>query len=266
MKFRKLKSPATKTIEFKLHADLDERVYALPTPTKDHIPEWFKVMPSTVDNSPLSIQPSNLTIKDNLIFSDPFSLGYTAVTPYEIEFMDQRESLPKEMQEDPNISVSDAPRLDFAYPGYPIVHQSDFEQHAHLKEPEGHYHEMAYSWNFWFTIKTPKGYSVLITSPLNQNNLFWTNTSIVIDTDKDVVLPPLPFFLSKLSPKHIVPKGTPVMQIIPFKRDSWVRDVAPITENNLQTHRSSKKTSMEEQLQVPYVWYKTTRWNKKEFN
>jgi hypothetical protein len=266
MKFRKIKSPATKTIEFKLHSSLDERVYDLPTPAKFLTPQWFKELPSTVEDSPMTVQPSNLTLKTNLPFVDPFSLGYMAVSPYDIELLDRRETLPVEMKNNPTVGVPESPALDFSYPGYPIIEQSDFVHHFGWKVPTGFYDDVPYSWNFWFTIHTPPGYSVLITNPLNNNTLPWFTTNIVVDTDKNLVLDALPFFISKSASLGIIPKGTPLFQIIPFKRDNWVRKVAPITENNLQTHRSSTKPAREAQMQVPNVWYKQKIWNEKNFN
>ncbi len=266
MKFRKIKSPATKTIEFKLHTSLDERVYDLPKPAQFSTPQWFHDLPLTVENSPLNIQPHNLTLKTNLPFVDPFSLGYMAVSPYEIELLDRRETLPPEMKNNPTISFPESPGLDFSYPGYPIIEQSDFVQHFGWKVPTGFHTDIPYSWNLWFTIHTPPGYSVLITNPLNNNTLPWFTTSLVVDTDKDFVLDAVPFFVAKNYPLGIIPKGTPLLQIIPFKRDAWIHKVAPITENNLQTNRSSTKPAMEAQMQIPNVWYKQNIWNKKNFN
>jgi len=266
MKFRKIKSPATKTIEFKLHALLDERVYDLPTPAKSVIPQWFNDLPATVEDAPLSLQPSNLTLKTNLTFNDPFSLGYTAISPYDIELLNRWEVLPPEMKDNPTIGVPESPGIDFSYPGYPIVEQSDFVHHHGWQVPVGFYDDIPYSWNFWFTIHTPPGYSVLITNPLNNNTLPWFTTSMVVDTDTPVVLDSLPFFISKNAQLGIIPKGTPLFQIIPFKREHWERKVAPITENNLQDDRSSPKAAMTAQMQVPNVWYKENVWNKKNFN
>jgi len=74
-------------------------------------------------------------------------------------------------------------------------------------------------WN----IKTPEGYSTLYLDPfLHQNNFFsvWPG---IIDTDKfnlnmdnaQII------FYPKVSHSFIIKKGTPLVQVIPFRREEW---------------------------------------------
>lgn len=267
MKFRKLKSPATKTIEFKLHEKLDERVYHLPTPAEIHTPEWFLNMPVTAYNKPLNINPSNYTVRTNPRFSDVFSMGYSVVTPYDIEICDTKDTLPEEMKNNPTIGFTDSPAVVFSYPGLPILNSVDYLAHVHIEPVTNSYVDIPYTWSFWFSLQTPPGYSVLITNPLNINNLPWHTTSLVLDSDKqETHVTSLPFYVLKPTDFKIIPKGTPIAQIIPFKRDSWKRKVAPITGNNLQTQRSSVEPLRFSDLEVPNRYYTSNHWNKKHFN
>lgn len=267
MKFRKLKSPATKTIEFKLHEKIDERVYLLPVPAETTTPQWFLDMPATVDNEPVSINPSNYTIKTDPRFSDVFSLGYTVVTPYDVEIVPTKDTLPEEMKNNPTIGFKDTPAIVFAYPGLPILTSSNYLRQAHLEPMTNCYSDVPYEWSFWFSLQTPPGYSVLITNPLNSQNLPWHTVSLVLDSDKrETHVTSVPFYLSKPAEYKIIPKGTPIAQIIPFKRDSWTRKMAPVTGNNLQTGRSSLEPLKHEGLELPNKQYTNHIWHKKNFS
>jgi hypothetical protein len=267
MKFRKIKSPATKTIEFRLHESIDERVYTLPTPAHESTPEWFIEMPENHNNEKPIMSPPNFTLKTNPRFSDPFSLGYMAVLPYDVELLDMRDTVPEEMKNNPTIGFREGPAFEFAYPGLMIMDPADMDSHIGLKPPTNCYTDIPYSWKPWFHLQTPPGYSVLITNPLNNNGLPWHTSSMVIDSDKgEAFIPPIPFFISKPVQYAIIPKGTPIFQIIPFKRDSWKRKVAPITENNYQDKRSSLTPARLEELELPNKFYTKNVWEQKKFN
>lgn len=75
-----------------------------------------------------------------------------------------------------------------------------------------------YIWNV--ITKTPKGFSCLFTHPLGFNDLPLRMIPAVVDTDKEVLNFHLPMWLRK-DFEGIIKKGTPICQIIPFKRESW---------------------------------------------
>jgi len=267
MKFRKIKSPATKTIEFKLHESIDERVYTLPVPAETVTPEWFLDMPVAVNNEALSLNPLNYTSKTDPRFSDTFSLGYLVVTPYDVEITQISDTLPEEMKNNPTIGFKETPVIVFGYPGLPIFHSTNYLVQAHVEPLKNAFSDIPYSWSFWFSLQTPPGYSVLITNPLNVNNLPWHTSSLVIDSDKEEThVSCVPFYLPNPSEYKIIPKGTPIAQIIPFKRDSWTRKMAPITGNNLQTGRSSVEPIRRQDIEAPNKYYTNHLWNKKTFS
>jgi hypothetical protein len=73
--------------------------------------------------------------------------------------------------------------------------------------------------NPW-AIKTPKGYSCLFTQPLHRPSPFKILDGIV-DTDTYTAPVNFPFFLQDTTFEGLIPAGTPMVQIIPFKRESW---------------------------------------------
>ena len=77
---------------------------------------------------------------------------------------------------------------------------------------------------------TPPGYSCLITPVLNDFSLANQGLnfySAVVDTDIFKSTINLPFSFSNFSGKEVfIPKGKPLVQVIPFKREGWEKEVA----------------------------------------
>ena len=81
-----------------------------------------------------------------------------------------------------------------------------------------------------WTIKTPPGYSCLFTKPLN-SDLPFDFINGIVNTDK-YSLPVNWNFMINRRFKGTLRVGTPMMQIIPFKRDEWESDVHVWTEED----------------------------------
>ena len=90
---------------------------------------------------------------------------------------------------------------------------------AEIPTPINHYN-VHYSWNMYWGIKTPPRWSVLITHPLNRPDLPFTTVSGIVDYDK-IMHPGNISFHIKENFEGIIPKGTPIFQIIPIKRENW---------------------------------------------
>lgn len=108
-------------------------------------------------------------------------------------------------------------------------------------------------WN----IKTPEGYSTFYLDPfLHQNNFFsvWPG---IIDTDnfnKNMDNAQIIFY-PKVNHSFIIPKGTPLVQVIPFRREEWsssahIKDPKTYIDN-LSDHTSEYNVK-DVSLQVQY--------------
>ena len=105
----------------------------------------------------------------------------------------------------------------------------------------------------------PNGYSFLFTQPMNRPELPFTVWSAVIDgghvgsTHSNI-----PIFIKK-DFEGIIPAGTPIAQIIPFKNEKWKvqKEKGLIEEGEKNFNRSRAVLS---------GWYKKTFWVKKEYN
>jgi hypothetical protein len=81
----------------------------------------------------------------------------------------------------------------------------------------------------------------------------------IVDTDTYFGLINFPFVLNDLSFTGIVPKGTPIVQVIPFKRENW--------ESKAGTEKD-KEQSMQQQKEARstfYDYYKRMWHRKKQY-
>jgi hypothetical protein len=74
--------------------------------------------------------------------------------------------------------------------------------------------------NKWL-IKTPPGYSSLFIKPMNRLEPRFDIISGIVDTDTYINTIHFPFILNKRDEQFIIKKGDPMVQVIPFKRESW---------------------------------------------
>jgi hypothetical protein len=74
--------------------------------------------------------------------------------------------------------------------------------------------------NKWL-IKTPPGCSCLFIHPMNRLEERWKIIEGVVDTDNYINTINFPFILKKRDKQFLIKKGEPMVQVIPFKRESW---------------------------------------------
>ena len=80
----------------------------------------------------------------------------------------------------------------------------------------------------------------------------------VLDTDKWGEAGNHPFLLKK-GFEGIIPKGTPIVQVIPFKRENWKAKVTTNSKDNLYIKKLRQKDS------VFKGWYKKFAWSNKSY-
>lgn len=119
------------------------------------------------------------------------------------------------------------------------------------------YIDSHFIWDVPFCIRVPKGYSVLITHPLNRTDLPFISLSGIVDADEGLTGGSYPFFLKK-GFEGIIPVGTPILQYIPFKRDDWKSKWEPSLELVAKKHRWNSRKFIT-------GWYKNNIWKKKNY-
>jgi len=187
---------------------IDKKTYEIkpePKSSSMFIPQWYKNFPHRSNND---ARP-NENPKACVPFTDSLTSGYMILSSAAIgcfnnedgsKYIDWKTSWPV-------VDIQNSSTYD----GYPI--------------PEG-YHNQMFRWLNPWNITTPKGYSIMVTHPHHRFDLPFLTLPAVIDTDtlpNTIVFP----FLIKKDFEGIIPESTPIAQILPFKRESWLSKKEP---------------------------------------
>lgn len=196
----------TNTLEFDLES---------PQPASKCLPDWYKHMPSYFTNTGKKTPnidgiTSTSTVKRCVPVFDVITAGYILTSPADI-YTDLS-------YQDPTNSGTPSRVRTYSFPSANLIEFHPIEQvtnHPLQKTTE----DMPKFINPW-AIRTPKGYSCLFIQPFHRESVFTIMPGIV-DTDSYLGFINFPFVLNNPEFVGLIPKGTPIAQVIPFKRTSW---------------------------------------------
>jgi len=113
-------------------------------------------------------------------------------------------------------------------------------------------------WNNPWSIKTPKGYSTLFTQPMHRESVF-TILPGIVDTDTYTAPVNFPMVINDPNFEGLIPEGTPIAQVIPFKRENWQMEIG--SEKELK-----EQHNIRQKLNTKFFdRYKSMFWNRKEY-
>lgn len=185
-----------------------------PLPAKKVIPDWYKKAESSYMQQGEKVPG----LKACIPFLDTMTSGYVLRLPVNVYINEE-----KNESNLANIFNNTENSLQIRWDGPDsmgnFIMERSKDSGATMPRPAGHYPNHLVFNDFW-SIKTPKGWSILMTQPLNRHDLPFTIPSGIIDSDKFYSPGNLPFFV-KRGFSGMVPEGTPIAQIIPIKRASW---------------------------------------------
>jgi hypothetical protein len=215
--------------------------FGRPVPIKSLIPEWYKKAESTFFENDQEIAG----LKKCMPFMDTMIAGYALTIPVDIYVTKGEDGNPRFSWNGPE---------DMGM----FINERNKDLGATMPRPAGHYPNHLAFGGFWGW-KTPRGWSSLVTHPLNRQDLPFTITSGIIDSDKFNASGNVPFFL-KEDFEGVIPAGMPFAQIIPIKRSSWMmvddstglRDLARVQGDLVR--KNDDKTP-----------YKKFAWQRKDF-
>lgn len=176
----------------------DHGVIAPPVPARHALPEWFRRLPP-VDKGALSVTNNALTVKRCMPFLDAMTAGFVLplAATVRIEIADNGTTVRAGWEFD-RVMVSNHSAPQVA--GNP-----------HEPRPPCKFH------NYW-TIATPPGVSCLFVPPLNRPHRVFTCAAGIVDTDTYASPIHFPFFATAADGLYTIEKGTPLVQVIPFRR------------------------------------------------
>ena len=194
-------------IEFIPNTEYFEKNFMPPVPSYKNIPNWIKKVPSYVNGrkNPLHHNGgSNLTAKWCVPLMDSYTSGYQIVLAADLSCDNDTRYINRiQWQLDYEFLIENQSTSQL--PGVPIPKE---------------YEDSMYKFSTGWGIKTPKGYSCLLIHPINRFELPFYSLSAIVDTDSYHTAINIPFLLKK-DYNGIIEKGTPIAQIIPFKREDW---------------------------------------------
>lgn len=186
--------------------------YGIPQPIKKFIPEWYRNAETYYTQSSENIsvedgqQEKTAGLKTCAPYLDAMISGYCFVTPFDI-YVGKTESGDLDIRWNAPQGWED------------FVMERPKESGATMPRPAGHAPNHLV-WSSRWGFKLPRGYSALITHPLNRQDLPFTTVSGIMDSDKFYGNGNIPFFIRE-DFVGVIEKGTPFAQIIPIKRKKW---------------------------------------------
>lgn len=233
----------TKEIKFTLTVDELRYCAEFPSPAIKELPEWYKKTPSFIDNKKtINNGNFNETVKKCIPVLDSLSLGYIIKTWTDIY-------VEKAPNNGVHTSVNTKIQATRAVEGHP-QEQAPFYPNNNI------YGKDILKWINPWHIKTPKGYSCFFTTPIHRDLPFKILDGVV-DTDVFPLTINFPFLMDK-NFTGIIPCGTPMVQVFPFKRDSFKSIRGEYNHDEYNAKMNFHDTSFINK-------YKTKWWNRKEF-
>jgi hypothetical protein len=247
-----------KEIEFSAHEDYFALKEDYPIPTKLNIPEWYKKLEHNILNK---------TVKGCMPFLDTITSGYLLKMPQDFYIrhnVDNKNEKGEQFKDSfQTFGLHD--QSEKLYSRF-INLNSGVDTHS-IKQLKGSpfvdknknlpFYKITNPWK----IKTPKGYSCLFVPPLNNSDDRFSIIPGIVDTDAFPNEINFPIIINgdKYSVlETTIKKGTPYVQIIPFKRENWKMTLKSRTQKEIQ------KNIIFYGLKLLNI-YKEKYWNKKSW-
>ncbi|ASY72245.1 hypothetical protein N181_29070 [Sinorhizobium fredii USDA 205] len=176
----------------------DRDVIAPPIAAKLALPDWFRRLPP-VDKKHLSTTNNGLTVKRCMPFLDAMTSGWILPVAATVR-----------------LEIKNGGRNVEAGWEFDRVMVSNHGAHQVAGNPREPSPPCKFH-NYW-SIRTPPGWSCLFLPPLNRQGQPFECVAGIVDTDTYAAHIHFPFFATAPDGLYVVEKGTPLVQVIPFRR------------------------------------------------
>lgn len=223
-------------------------LYMPPVPATTMVPEWYKSLALYGDTNDIkNLHPVNhigtdgtlVATKKCMPFFDALTSGYYYLLEDDLHVDLNKEGFPTLTWKGDVMLIDKRPTLEVPIPS--------------------NCHQLHFGFRMNWFYKTPPGYSVLVTHPMNRYDLPFYTLSGMVDSD----IWGLPVFFSFFLKRDFIgtiPKGTPIMQFIPFKRDAWQIEI-----KNDKESIEEEEFKAEKRRTMVTGYYKKETWQKKRY-
>jgi hypothetical protein len=214
-----------------------------PKPATEYIPDWYKDAKSYLDPSgkkaPNLDGTPSATIKKCMPLWDMMTAGYIIETPYDIYV--------RQTPGGPYFQWGETQAIVFQSMG-------QFQNHPYSRDIN-YAARILIPWS----IKTPPGWSIMVMEPQHREPGPIVCASGIVDTDSYAL--PFNMFLKLRDPhfEGMIPAGTPFLQVIPFKRESWMSELGDASR------RKEIDVYLGKYKRMFFDVYKKFSWSKKEY-
>lgn len=172
-----------------------------PKPASKYVPDWYKNMESYIggEKKPIGDGKTGATIKRCMPVVDAITAGYIITSPADVY-----------------VRIKDEEQY-FEWSSLGLIQFHPIEQAPEHPARKPHAYP---KWINPWAIKTPKGYSTLFVQPMHRESVF-TILPGIVDTDTYTAPVNFPMVINDPNFEGLIPQGTPIAQVIPFKREIW---------------------------------------------
>lgn len=204
-----------------------------PIPAVQGLPDWFKALPQRAFND--TSQVEGQTVKRCPPFIDAMTYGFLIPLPCDVKVNNGEFTWDFDM---PVNTIDNFVRSPLAFHDSSQIKGTPFFQDDRF----------AIKFNNFWSIEAPPGYSVLFTHPVNRADLPFTTLTGLVDCDLyHDSLVHFPAHWHDIGFNGVLPKGTPIAQCVPVKRESWTLSVETLSDEDSRKLRAvSKAITLEE--------------------
>ncbi|RWF69831.1 MAG: hypothetical protein EOS26_24470 [Mesorhizobium sp.] len=177
----------------------DYGLIAPPVAAKTVLPDWFRKLPA-VDSQQASATNNGLTVKRCMPFLDAMTTGWILPLAATVR-----------------LEIKDGGRVVDAGWEFDRVMVSNHGAHQVAGNPKEPAPPCKFH-NYW-SIRTPPGWSCLFLPPLNRPTQPFECVAGIVDTDRYAADIHFPFFATAPDGLYVIEKGTPLVQVIPVRRE-----------------------------------------------
>ena len=234
------------TIKFEARDEYGWEVADRPYPATQVVPDWWKAM------TPYTKTPDNPEGKKLIVSNRLSNAGPKKCVPM-LDAITSGYIIP--LWADVQVKNEAGNKL-ITWRTLQQVFLEHGQQAREVETPVG-YNEQVFKFMNKWRIITPKGYSCLITAPFGYRQTGVQAIPAVIDTDKSSleILPPV-WFANDF--EGILEKGTPMVQVIPFKRSDWKAEYSYLKDGEYEKLEDKNFASTIVNHYMKKVWSKKT--------